>query len=117
MVRAAAAALRRVAREVPRGPWRWARPDLQVDEPSLTDIPPVARGLLPDDPLDLTPELTPPRPAAGALAELVHPEIADALATLLDQLAHRIEDGDVAWEVGRSAVALARIVLHTDATP
>jgi hypothetical protein len=111
LVRSAAGALRRIAREEPRGPWRWARPDLEVGEPPLTDAPLRTRQRLLDDPLhELTPPVAMPQPA-GAPAGLVRPEAADALATLLERIAHRLDE-DGADEIGRSAVVLARTLLH-----
>jgi hypothetical protein len=119
MVRAAAEALRRIAHDVPRGPWRWAHADLHLGEPPLTDVPGGARRGPGGNPLEeIEGSSVTPHPVPGRRAEPVHPEIADALAAVLDGLAGRIDDGDDTIDDGisRPAVALARLVLRMTAT-
>jgi hypothetical protein len=110
-LRAAVAALQRIAREEPRGPWRWAHPDLEPGAPPLVPPPGLRRHLL-DDPLDkVAPLVVTPHPAPVTRSGPVPPEIADALATLLDQVARSLEeDGGAPDGIARAAVAVARLV-------
>jgi hypothetical protein len=122
LLRVAAETLRDIVREVPRGPWRWGEPDLAIEEPLSVGIgnpistrsPHARRWRGPAESLDTTTPAVRPRPAWTVPIDAVGPEVAEALATLLDQLAKRIEDGatDSADEVERAAVAVAGCVIH-----
>lgn len=126
LLRTAAQTLRHVAREVPRGPWRWGDPDLGVgestpigigeptpiaDEPRPGQGPHLPRWRVhaePDDGIY-------PGPARKIRTDAIGPELAEALAALLDSLAERNEDSGASPsdEVERAAVAVAACVIHT----
>jgi hypothetical protein len=128
VLRIAAETLRDIARQRPRGPWRWGEPDLGVGE-----VTPIGIG----EPTPITVEPTPfpgphlarsrihaepltaiyPTPARQVGMNAIGPEMVAALATLLDGVAERIADGGAtsADEVQRAAVAVARCVIHAAA--
>jgi hypothetical protein len=122
LLRVAAETLRGMVREVPRGPWRWGEPDLAIEEPLSVGIgnpistrsPHARRWRGPAESLETTTPVVHPPPAWTVPIDAVGPGVAEALATLLEQLAKRIEDGatDSADEVERAAVAVAGCVIH-----
>ena len=122
LLRVAAETLRGIVREVPRGPWRWGEPDLAIQEPLSVGIekpistrnPRARRWRRPAEALETRTTAVRPRPAWTVPIDAVGPEVAEALATLLDQLAKRIEENasDSADEGERAAVAVAGCVIH-----
>jgi hypothetical protein len=140
-LRAAAEVLRAVARNRPRGPWRWGDPEVG-DEPCGHSTPQHQPGpAFPPhrwpDPLDepaplshrdpLFPFAEPLRPRTWP-ATAVGPAVAEPLAALLDVVAGQVERDDrgVDQAAVRAAVAVARSVLrsctpdtdvHEDAEP
>jgi hypothetical protein len=120
-LRVAAETLRYIAREVPRGPWRWAEPDLDLGVPVPTPgahVPRWPRAT--EAPEEFAPVVHP-----RIRTDVVSPEVAEALATLLDRMATRLEQGgaesaagtSAAEEVERAAVAVARCVIDTSVRP
>ena len=115
VLRTAAQALRYCAREVPRGPWRWAEPDLDITEP-FTD-----RGRHWRPPhnvvLEAAEATAAPQPAQRVCPDVVDPEIGEVLATLLELMAERLESDSTDSIEGteRAAVAVARSVLQAAA--
>jgi hypothetical protein len=149
-LRRAAAVLREQLRELPHGPWRWADPDIGSGGPpddiaELGRDPGRALGSTPVHPSGIgqpplpgwrDPAFAPPmstfedvghparsrvpvgaRPVGG-----IAPAIAEPLATLLDQLARQVEQGDQGGaggeeDVEQAAVAVAKIILELTVPP
>jgi hypothetical protein len=114
VLRMAAETLRYLAREVPRGPWRWAEPDLETADPLMAPHLHGPRRPAHDAALVATTATVGRQPTPLVGSNVIDPEIGEVLATLLELMAERPEDDatESADRVERAVVAVARSVLR-----
>lgn len=128
-LRRAAAVLRVVDRDHPRGPWRWGNPDPATAEVATAPLPvpghrtsrtsddlaaagrPVGPdGLLADPLATFEDLLRRPAPRGPAHPSLVETSLAGPLADLLDALADAADSGAPPTEPYRRALHVAEVV-------